>query len=275
MRAFVSPDSYGLVLLLILVTYGLSAAISASWAGSLVIAVQIVTVWVALRASRARRSARVFASCALAISALAAVANLFFRDQIDGGTVVSWVSCLLYLIAPLSIVRHLILRRVVDGETLVGAIDAYLMAGMFFAFLYHSVGLTQPLPPFFGSQGHGTFPQDLFFSFTTLTTTGYGNLVPAANPGQSFAVLEMVIGQLFLVTAVGKVVSTWRPGQGTRRLWDSSSDELQAAFSGWRLDPLCLLEKHSVQRQASCRRRPAHPGRVVSSAERRGGLPER
>ena len=225
MRAFTSPDSYGLVLLLILVTYGLSAGLAASWAASLVIGVQIATVWVTLRASRARRSARVLASCALAASALAAVANLFFHDQIDGGTVASWVSCLLYLIAPLSIVRHLVVRRVIDGQTLVGAIDAYLMAGMFFAFLYQSVSLIQPLPPFFGSDGHGTFPQDLFFSFTTLTTTGYGNLVPAANPGQTFAVLEMVIGQLFLVTAVGKVVSTWRPGQDRKRLREDSSNE--------------------------------------------------
>ena len=156
LHAFASPDSYVLVLLLILVTYALSAGLSTSWAASLVIVVQIVTVWVALRASRARRSARVLASCALALSALAAAANLFFHDQIDGGTVASWVSCLLYLIAPLSIVWHLILRRVVDGVTLVGAIDAYLMAGMFFAFLYHSVGLTQQMPPFFGSQGRGT-----------------------------------------------------------------------------------------------------------------------
>ena len=53
--------------------------------------------------------------------------------------------------------------------------------------------------------------QDLFFSFVTLTTTGYGDLVPAGNPGQSLAVLEALLGQLFLVTAVGKVVSVWRP----------------------------------------------------------------
>ena len=49
--------------------------------------------------------------------------------------------------------------------------------------------------------------QDLFFSFVTLTTTGYGNLVPTGNPGQSLAVLEAPLGQLFLVTAVGKLVS--------------------------------------------------------------------
>ena len=54
--------------------------------------------------------------------------------------------------------------------------------------------------------------QDVFFSFTTLTTTGYGNLLPAGQPGQSLAVMEMIIGQLFLVTALGKIVSVWRPG---------------------------------------------------------------
>jgi hypothetical protein len=224
-RAFSSPDSYGLVVLLILVTYGLSAALTESWAASLVLAVQIATVWVALRASRARRSVRAIANVALAAAALAAAANLFFHSQIHGAIVASWVSCLLYLVAPVSIVRHLVVRRTVDSETVLGAIAAYLMAGMFFAFLYHGLGLSQTQPPFFGSQGHGTFSQDLFFSFTTLTTTGYGNLVPGGNPGQTFAVLEMLIGQLFLVTAVAKVVSAWRPGQGRGGLRENSGDE--------------------------------------------------
>jgi hypothetical protein len=58
-------------------------------------------------------------------------------------------------------------------------------------------------------------PQILFFSFTTLTTTGYGNLVPAANPGQTVAVAEMLLGQLFLITAFGKVVSAWQPARWT------------------------------------------------------------
>jgi voltage-gated potassium channel Kch len=68
--------------------------------------------------------------------------------------------------------------------------------------------------PFFGSAGHGSLSQDLFFSFVTLTTVGYGNLVPAANPGQTFAVLEAVVGQLFLVVAVGKIISSLRPRRG-------------------------------------------------------------
>jgi Ion channel len=69
---------------------------------------------------------------------------------------------------------------------MLGAIAAYLMVGMSFAFAYRALGALQA-GPFFGSQGEGSFPEYLFFSFTTLTTTGYGNLVPAANPGQTFA----------------------------------------------------------------------------------------
>jgi hypothetical protein len=224
-RALSSPDSYATVLALILVTYVLSVALTASWAASLILAVQIATVWVSLRAARARRPVQLIANCALVVAAAAAAANLIFGGRIDGGSVVWWVSSLLYLAAPAAIVRHLLLRHVVDAETVLGAVAAYLMAGMFFAFLYHAVGVVQTRPPFFGPHGTGTFSQDLFFSFTTLTTTGYGNLVPSGNPGQSFAVLEMVMGQLFLVVAVAKVVSAWRPGRGRGGLRQDPGDD--------------------------------------------------
>jgi hypothetical protein len=214
LRALYSPDSYAGVLLLILVTYALSTALTATWASSLIVAVQIGVVWVTLRAARARRTTLAFANAALGVAALTAIVSLIVNHQFHTDTIVAWVSCALYLVAPGAIVRHLLRRRTVDAETVMGAIAAYLMAGMFFAFLYRAIGIVQTHPPFFGAQGAGTFSQDLFFSFTTLTTTGYGDLTPAGNPGQSFAVLEMLVGQLFLITAVGKVVSSWRPGQG-------------------------------------------------------------
>jgi hypothetical protein len=205
-----SPDSYGLVLLLIMVTYVLSATATAAWEGSLVLFVQIATIWVTLQASQARRRLREVATALLVLSAALAILNLFIGRDSAGG-LIAVVSGLLYLAAPVIIVRRLVLRRTVDTQTVLGAIAAYLMVGMAFAFAYRALGELQA-GPFFGPQGgDGSFAQDLFFSFTTLTTTGYGNLVPAANPGQSLAVLEMLIGQLFLVTAVAKVVSDWRP----------------------------------------------------------------
>ena len=120
------------------------------------------------------------------------------------------VSGLLYLLAPILVVRDLGMRRSVDRETVLGAIAGYLIVGMFFAFVYRAIGIVQPTP-FFGPDGPGDTAQVLFFSFITLTTTGYGDLVPATNPGQTLAVMEAVLGQLFLVTAVAKIITAWKP----------------------------------------------------------------
>ena len=213
LQALLSPNSYGLVLLLILVTYVLSAATATRWTVSLVLFVQIATIWVTLQASQAHRRLRQVTGAILVVSAAVAILNLFIDRGLTGTGVMAVVNGLLYLAAAVIIVRHLLLRQTVDTQTMLGAITAYLMIGMSFAFTYRALGALRA-GPFFGSQGDGSFSQDLFFSFITLTTTGYGNLVPAANPGQSVAVLEMLVGQLFLVTAVAKVVSSWRPGRG-------------------------------------------------------------
>jgi hypothetical protein len=212
-RSLVSADSYGLVLLLVVLTYVVSVSITESWAAPIVLTVQLATVWLALRTSRARRGVRLVADFVLCLAAVVATVGFFAHstgDQLGG---IFTVCCLLYLIAPFAIVRHLILRRQIDTESLLGAIAAYLLTGMFFAFAYKAAGEFGSVP-FFGSAGHGSLSQDLFFSFVTMTTVGYGNLVPAANPGQTLAVLEAVAGQLFLVVAVGKIISSLEPRRG-------------------------------------------------------------
>jgi hypothetical protein len=151
--AFVSPNSYGLVLLLTVVTYVLAASATASWA-PIVILAQIVTVWFALRTSEASRAVRLAADVALLAAALLAVAELFGGWTNQGGVLFA-ASCVLYLIAPVSVLRHMISRQVVDLETVLGAVAAYVLIGMFFAFLYRFVGVVQS-GPFFGSAGEGT-----------------------------------------------------------------------------------------------------------------------
>ena len=209
-RAFITEDSYGFVLLLVMVTYTVSVSVTQTWAGSIVLTVQLATVWFTLRTSQARPVVRRIADIVLCLAAAAAVLSFFVHQSGNERGGIFVVCALLYLIAPFSIVRHLILRRDIDTETLLGAVSAYVLIGMFFAFAYQAAGEFGSVP-FFGTAGHGSLSQDLFFSFVTMTTVGYGNLVPAANPGQSLAVLEALIGQLFLVVAVGKIISSYRP----------------------------------------------------------------
>jgi hypothetical protein len=217
LRSFRSTDGYGLVLLMIVATYVLAVTVAERWATTVLVFVQIGTVWLALRTSQARRGLLRVANVLFASAAVAAVGELFTGRDSDLRPFVFIAASLLYVVAPVSIVRHVAYRREVDQETMLGALAAYLLIGMAFAFAYRSLGAIET-EPFFGAGGEGTLGDDLFFSFVTLTTTGYGNLVPAGNPGQSLAVAEALVGQLFLVTAVGKLVSAWRP-----RVWRESS----------------------------------------------------
>jgi ion channel len=200
---------YGLVLALIVITYVLALLAGPRWLMSLLLFVQTGTVWQALRTSRARPGVRLVATGAFALALLAATVNLFARGTLLTGLAFLAASAL-YLLAPVSIVRDLSVRRGVDRQTMLGALAAYLVIGMAFGFAYSCVAALQP-GPLFGAAGDPTLSQALFFSFVTMTTTGYGDLVPAGNPGQSIAIVEALIGQLFLVTAVAKVVENWRP----------------------------------------------------------------
>jgi hypothetical protein len=212
LKKFVSADSYGLILLLVVVTYLLAVSFPTGPGHSLVMAVQIGTVWLTLRTARAPRMVRIVASVTFIGVAVLALADAFapVTSPVVWGAFV--VSGLLYLLAPVLVVRDLGRRRSVDRETVLGAVAGYLIVGMFFAFVYRAIGILQTTP-LFGPAGSGDTAQVLFFSFITLTTTGYGDLVPATNPGQTVAVMEAVLGQLFLVTAVAKIITAWKPKQ--------------------------------------------------------------
>ena len=114
-------DSYGGVVIVILVTYVLSINLSKSWGLSVILVVQIATVSIILRISRAPHLIRVVAAVSLLVAVAAAIVGLFLhRDVAD--KFLPAVSGLLYLIAPVSILRHLIQRTVVDQETVLGAV---------------------------------------------------------------------------------------------------------------------------------------------------------
>ncbi|WP_229076553.1 potassium channel family protein [Actinoplanes sp. DH11] len=161
---------------------------------------------------------RPVAALVFLLALVTAVVGLLVRES----PLVGWTflaASALYLLAPVPIVRDLGWRPVVDRQTLLGALAAYLLIGMSFGFAYECLAVLQP-GPLFGAEGDPQLADALFFSFVTMTTTGYGDLVPSGNPAQSLAVLEALTGQLFLVTAVAKVVDKWRP-----RAWQGPGQE--------------------------------------------------
>ncbi len=215
-RAQRASDAFGLVLLLVLLVYVLASVVSnRSWPAVLLTAVMGATSVVALTSSHARpqfvRRVLWLAVLAFVLAAIAAI---------TGGR--HWLSAANFInICLLAAAMGAVLRRVVtsgsvSSRTILGAISVYTSLGILFTWAY---GLVDRIEGggFFGQVSGIQGSDFLFFSYTTLTTTGYGDLVPAGQVGRMLSGLEMMLGQIFLVTLVAGLVSLWKPGEGLLR----------------------------------------------------------
>ena len=210
-------DAYGLVLVLILITFVVSMTLPEEGKGGRVLTVAVggLTTIVALRSSNVRRGRVRLADAVAATSVLVAVLGEVIRSDVLVGLAFATTAFLLS-IAAATILRRVISAIAVDFRTILGAISVFALLGLLFGFAYRALGRLQSGQVFTGV-AHPKSSDYLFFSYTTLTTTGYGNLVPASVIAEIVAVLEMLIGQVFLVTLVAGLVSLWRPGAKRRR----------------------------------------------------------
>jgi hypothetical protein len=205
-------DAYGLVLILILTTFVVTMTLPPTgWAGRVAaIAVAGLTAIIALTSSDVRLGrVRLAVVAALGAVIATALARAISSDALLGIAFV--VDALLLAVAAVTILRRVLPSAQVDFRTILGAISVYTLLGLLFGFLFLSLGRLQAGNVFAGVS-NASARDYLFFSYTTLTTTGYGNLVPSGDIGQILAVFEMLTGQIFLVTLVAGLVSLWRPG---------------------------------------------------------------
>jgi ion channel len=209
-------DAFGLVLLLVLLTYVLTSLIGdRGWEAVIIALATSATSVVALTSSHATarmvRAAVLISALTVLLAAVAAASGAHIWLNIS-----SAIQVLLLAVAMGAVLRRVVANAGADSRTILGAISVYTVFGLLFTFLYGFVARVQDSPFFEGhpSAGGSDF---IFFSYTTLTTTGFGDLVPGGQPGRMLAGLEMMIGQIFLVTLVAGLVSLWRPGERFRR----------------------------------------------------------
>jgi voltage-gated potassium channel Kch len=209
-----APDSYGFVLFLLLVSFILAPlAEGLDWLGIRVL-VHGTTMLFALRTSRVHRRTMRLAGVLFAVAMVLTLATVSTGGRTAPPGMLEGVNALLLAVTIPAILRRILTTKSATGETIVGALDVYIIFGLFFAAVYAAIGAFSATP-FFGPRVHATGGSYQFFSFVTLTTVGYGNLVPATQLGQSLAVLEALLGQIYLVTLVARLVSGFQ--RGTRR----------------------------------------------------------
>lgn len=205
--------AFGLVFLLALLSFGFAAAApDEPWARLVSVLIQGSTLLAAVWIADSRRMlvilafAVVAAGVGLGIQVVAAG-----NDETLGS--LSVVTGLLVALAPPAIASSAIreMRRLarVTPQIVFAALTIYILVGMFFAFVQQAIGHLGSGPVF--ANGADPSPQNiLYFSFVTLTTTGYGDFTAATEIGRTFAVVEALLGQLYLVTVVALLVANVR-----------------------------------------------------------------
>ncbi|HVT00525.1 MAG TPA: ion channel [Solirubrobacterales bacterium] len=215
-RAEQVRDAFGLVFVLVVITYVLTSLLdNAGWGAVLVMLAVSTTSVVALTSSHAKphwiHISIYLGTIGLVLAVIAAVSGDDLWLSLGAG-----VQVFLLATAMAAVLVRVIGTAEVGARTILGAISVYTVLGLLFAFVYETVGRLQD-GPFFEAHTNLHHSDYLFFSYTTLTTTGYGNLVPGGQPGRMLAGLEMLLGQIFLVTLVAGLVALWRPGAGLKR----------------------------------------------------------
>jgi hypothetical protein len=201
---------YGVVLLLVIASIALQMSLPSSDASRFAtIVLQSATLVTAVRVSGIRPAGGRIAALVAVVAVIASGVVWAVRGDFPPAPS-AIVNGLLVAFAPFAIARGLLHdlreRREVTAATLAGVLAIYLLAGMFFSFIY---GLIDAIDPdiLFAQMSHSSREDQLYFSFVTLTTVGYGDLSPLGGVPRAFAVAEMLAGQIYLVTVVSLIVT--------------------------------------------------------------------
>ncbi|HTA13562.1 MAG TPA: potassium channel family protein [Solirubrobacteraceae bacterium] len=226
MASFENSDAgfrYGVVFLLtLLLLVFVIVAPGENWSRAVSCALQWMALLTVVATSRTRSNVR--RPIAMAILGLTTATVIGEAVGALPDAVLFAISGLLSMAIPLALIGGL-LRLVrlhgVTPQAVAGALTLYLLLGLVFAWLIGFVSKVDSTQ-YFAQQADASTSQIVYFSFAVLTTTGFGDLTAATHLGRALAVVEMLLGQLYLVTVIGVLVgnfagrsrqSTGFPGQ--------------------------------------------------------------
>lgn len=199
-------ERFGVVLILLFVTFSFMAAgPTGDWVPFVTVVLQGATLLAAIWASETGKRLRRLSEVIVAVG-IAAELGIWLTGATNHAAAGFLVNVVLVGVAPFVIAASLVRRRVIDLHTVAGALCIYVLLGMLWAFGFAAIGEISS-GQFFAQSARDSVADYLYFSYVTLTTVGYGDLTAASSLGRAIAMLEALVGQLYLVSVVALVVS--------------------------------------------------------------------
>jgi hypothetical protein len=172
------------------------------------------TLLLALNAAEIRASALHAAVVVVGVIVAAVIIASLAGSDSTAAAITAIASALMIIVAPpavaVGVLRHLQATRTVTVTVVAGVLCLYMLLGLFFAFVYVAVENLGGAP-FFANGASAVPARSVYFSFVTLTTTGYGDYSARTNFGHTLSVTEALLGQIYLVTIVAAIVSRLVP----------------------------------------------------------------
>ncbi len=197
-----------LVLMLTAVVFVIAAP-NTNWSRALALAIEGCALVLTVATSRERESVRRRRAVTLGLVTIVAGILIAF------GLLPSWVASVAAILVtagiPVALVRGLLRLLGKDGVTfnaVAGSLAIYLSIGLIFAWMVGFVAQVSGTP-YFAQHTSGDQGDKVYYSFTVLTTTGFGDFSPATPAGHALAVIEMLTGQLYLVTVIGLLIGNF------------------------------------------------------------------
>lgn len=104
--------------------------------------------------------------------------------------------------------KEILRTKVIDAHIISGAISIYILIGVFWYLLYMFLLMIDPDSFTFNLPHTNKLSIDmLYFSFTTLTTLGYGDITPTSYTAKMWAMTEAMVGVMFLAVMIGRLIS--------------------------------------------------------------------
>jgi hypothetical protein len=208
-RILEAVDSYASLLALLLANFFLLELVDdRRWGsiGSTLLSAVALAVAISDPHTGHRIRVRDVSSIAIAV-VLSSILLFTTSNRLVGLSYLIPIALLVTATLPVTLARVLGHKRV-TFETILGAVCVFVLVGLLFAFAFLAVDGVRDAPFFRqgGPHGQGDY---LYFSFVVLTTLGLGDLSPTSGLPQALVVIEALLGQIFLVTLVARLVTLW------------------------------------------------------------------
>src|SRR5262245_30729108 len=195
---------YAILFYVLLLTFAVNPLLAVIWPAG-----QALDLFLGLNLVAAAVGIRTRAGWILAVVAIAVVLRLQAAAHPSLGVLSYALWAAIPLIAATTAVRFALRAREVGSEQIYAGLSAYLLTGLFFGAIHWSIEATWPGSYLTSNGAPLTVPTAIYFSFVTLATVGYGDVVPTGEVARGAAMREALVGQLYLAVMRARLVSLY------------------------------------------------------------------